>query len=346
MKILHTADVHLKKDDVKRLEIFEWMLNKAAEMKVDCFAIAGDLFESDTDATQLRKTVRKMFESVQYNFLIIPGNHDAHAFGPGYDYGANVLQLTEEPFHLFEKGGVRICGVPYQERKFSDCIRNVPKEVDFLVAHGTLYDQSFIFTMLEDIETQYMPIYPAHLDGIARYVALGHLHSRSIELKYGSTRVVYPGSPSALDTKCADVRNFYVVEVDGSQMNVSKHRVEVAPYWVERDFFVFPDVENEILNDVESFLAGVDESTAMPNIIIQGYTEAREKEFKSRIESVVTKFCEGFQDFRIAIEVQSWDVIMKNNMVKRFVSKTQELDDRLRTKVFEITFPIFDKLLR
>lgn len=346
MKILHTADVHLKKDDVKRLEIFEWMLNKAVEMKVDYFAIAGDLFESDTDATQLRKTARKMFESVSYDFLIIPGNHDAHAFGRDQDYGENVLQLTEEPFHLIEKDGMRICGVPYQERKFSDCIRNVPKEVDLLVAHGTLYDQSFIFTVLEDIETQYMPIYPAHLDGIARYVALGHLHSRSIELKYGSTRVVYPGSPSALDTKCIDARNFYVVEVDGSLMNVSKHRVEVAPYWVERDFFVFPDVENEILNDVESFLAGVDESTAMPNISIRGYTVAGEKEYKSHVESLVAKFGERFQDFRIAVEVQSWDVIMKNSMVKRFVNKTQELDERLRTKVFEITFPIFDKLLR
>jgi DNA repair exonuclease SbcCD nuclease subunit len=346
MKILHTADVHLKKDDEKRLGIFEWMLRRAVEMEVDCFAIAGDLFESDTDATQLRQTVRKMFESVKYSFLIIPGNHDAHSFGPDYDYGKNVVQLTKEPFHPIERDGMRICGVPYQEKKFSDCIRNIPKNVDILIAHGTLYDQSFIFSVLEDIETEYMPIYPAHLDGIARYVALGHLHSRNIELKYGDTQVVYPGSPSALDAKCIDTRHFYSVEIDGSEVTVSKHRVDVAPYWVERDFFVFPDIENEVISDIESFLKGVDESTAMPNIGIRGYTVASEKEFKGRVHSVVTKFCERFQDSRIEIEVQSWDVIMKNRMVQRFVNKTQDLDDRLRTRVFEITFPIFDKVLR
>ncbi|KPK63198.1 hypothetical protein AMJ83_08120 [candidate division WOR_3 bacterium SM23_42] len=346
MKLLHTADVHLKKDDKKRLEIFEWMLDKAGEMKVDCFVIAGDLFESDTDATQLRQTVRKMFESVKCTFLIIPGNHDLHSFGPNYDYGENVVQLTEEPFHFIERDGVRICGVPYQEKKFSDCIRNIPKDIDILIAHGTLYDQSFIFSVLEDIETEYMPIYPTHLDGIARYVALGHLHSRNIELQYGGTQVVYPGSPSAIDTKCVDARYFHLIDVDGSDLKVSKCLVDIAPHWVERDFFVFPDVENEMIIKIESFLAETDDSTTMPSIVVRGYTAASEKEFKYRVQSMYTQYCKRFQDSRIEIDTQSWDMIMKNRMVQRFMSKTQELDDRLRTKVFEITFPIFDKVLR
>jgi DNA repair exonuclease SbcCD nuclease subunit len=346
MRILHTADVHLKKGEEKRLQIFDGMIRQAAEMEVGCFVIAGDLFDSDTDATQLRSTVRKMFESVGHTFLIIPGNHDMQSFGPEYDYGKNVVQLTDSPFHCYEMEEMKFCGVPYGERKFSDSIRNVPKGVDVLIAHGTLYDRSFIFSVLEDIETEYMPIYPAHLEGIARYVALGHLHSRNIELRYGRTQVVYSGSPSALDTKCVVPRHFFTIEIDGAEVHVSKHRVEGALYWAEKEFFVFPDIEEKIIADVESFLKEIDASTAMPNIVIRGYPLASEKEFEDRIASEVTGLCKQFEDFRLQIEVQSWDVIIQNRMVRRFVSKTKELDDNLRTKVFEIAFPIFDKVLR
>ncbi len=346
MRILHIADVHLKSGEQKRLQIFDGLLRKAAEIEADCVIIAGDLFDSDADATQMRNTVRKMFEAVKCTFLIIPGNHDLDSFGPGFDYGKNVVQLVDVPFSTYELEGIKFYGVPYGERKFSDNIRDIPKGVDVLIAHGTLYDRSFIFSVLEDIETEYMPIYPVHLEGIARYVALGHLHSRNIEMKYGTTKVVYPGSPTALDTKCIVPRCFYAIEIDSAQVNVSKHPVEGAHYWVEKEFFIFPDVEEKIIADVESCLENIDGSTAMPNISIRGYTLTSEKEFADSIEPKVAGLCKQFEDYKLEIAVQSWDVIMQNRMVQRFVSRTRELDDDLRTKVFEIAFPIFDKALR
>ena len=48
MKFLHTADLHLKKDEEKRTEILKWLIKKADELNVDYFIIAGDLFESNT----------------------------------------------------------------------------------------------------------------------------------------------------------------------------------------------------------------------------------------------------------------------------------------------------------
>jgi predicted RNase H-like nuclease len=90
----------------------------------------------------------------------------------------------------------------------------------------------------------------------------------------------------------------------------------------------------------------MDRSIAMPNISIRGYTAASEKKFRDRIEREVTGLCKQFEDFKLEIAVQSWDVIMQNRMVQRFVSKTKELSDDLRTKVFEIAFPILDKALR
>ena len=127
---------------------------------------------------------------------------------------------------------------------------------------------------------------------------------------------------------------------------MSKHPVGGAHYWAEKDFFVFPDVEDKIVTDIESFLAGVDHAAAMPNIYIRGYTSVSEKEFRDGIEPKIAGMCRQFEDFKLEIEVQSWDVVMQNRMVQRFVSKTKELNDDLRTKVFEIAFPIFDKALR
>jgi DNA repair exonuclease SbcCD nuclease subunit len=204
MKFLHTADLHIKKGEKNRIEILQWLINKAEAMQVDFFIIAGDLFESDTDAIILRQEIKSIFRASSCKFLIIPGNHDLKSYSHDYDYGDNVIQLIETPFEIIELNNLKVCGVPYQNKRFSECIKNIPENIDILTAHGTLYDESFIFSMLDDKETKYMPIYPANLENIARYVAMGHLHSKSIEKRYKNTHVVYPGSPIALDTKCID----------------------------------------------------------------------------------------------------------------------------------------------
>ena len=46
------------------------------------------------------------------------------------------------------------------------------------------------------------------------------------------------------------------------------------------------------------------------------------------------------------VEVESWDKLMTNPMVQRFAAATKGLDDEVRMKVFEITFPIFSKSLK
>ena len=92
MKFLHTADIHLKKNDQKRLQIFKWLIEKADQKKIDYFIIAGDLFDSDTDATELRPSLKKIFDRAKTQFLVIPGNHDTGSFGEEYDYGQNVIQ--------------------------------------------------------------------------------------------------------------------------------------------------------------------------------------------------------------------------------------------------------------
>lgn len=346
MKFLHTADIHLKKGEERRLEVFAWLLKKAGELKVDYFVVAGDLFDSDSDATLLRQEVRGMCEASKFQILFIPGNHDARSFGPEYEYGSNVIQLTDRPFQLLQSGGLRICGVPYGDNKFSDSAKDMPHDIDVLIAHGTLYDQSFIFSLLEDQETKYMPIFPIDLENVARYVAMGHLHTRCIEQQYDGTRAVYPGSPVAIDSKCVGVRHFYLLNIDENRMEMEKHEVEIAEYWLTKEFFVYPGVEKTILDSIEDYLRNLDDSRVMPNIAVAGYIGEKEKEYLDLLSDIQQSHAGKFPDLRINAEIQSWDKLMTNPLIQNFVARTEGLGDELRLKVFEITFPIFSKALK
>ncbi|KPJ72671.1 hypothetical protein AMJ52_05570 [candidate division TA06 bacterium DG_78] len=347
MNIIHTADLHLKKATDERIEVLQWLIQKAARLKVDLFIIAGDLFESDTDATILRPDVKKIFEHANTTFLIIPGNHDAKSFSHNYDYGNNVIQLIQTPFEIIERGEIKMCAVPFQEKKFSECVRDIPNDIDILIAHGTLYDESFIFSMLDDEETKYMPIFPANLDNLARYVALGHLHSRNIEKQYGGTKVVYPGSPIALDTKCVNERVFYFLDVDKNKIDIEPIKIDISSFWQLKEFFVFPGIEKEIINNVESYLRGIDNKNIMPTVCIKGFIGEKDKDFNNQINAIKEKYHDKFAELRIDDEeIQSWDKILQNRMVKTFVEKTMKFEDDLRMKIFEIAFPIFHEALK
>jgi len=346
VKFLHTADIHLKKGDKKRVEVLKWMVEKADQEKIDYFIIAGDLFDSNTDAIELRPIVKSIFERTKIQFLIIPGNHDAGSYDPAHDYGQNVTQFYKSPFEIMEEQNMIICAVPYQNKKFSECIKNIPTKIDLLLCHGTLYDESFIYSMLDDEETSYMPIFPGNLENISRYVALGHLHAHTIERKYKNTHVVYPGSPVAIDTKCTEKRYCYILTMENNKLEIAPLEIEISPYWVKKDFFVFPGNENALLANIETHINGLKGQRVMPDITVQGYIAENDRAFSERIMSLKHKYADDFEELRIESEISTWSSIMQNQMVRNFVHRTAELDNDLRMKIFEIIFPIFNKTLK
>ena len=76
MKILHTADIHLRGDKDERWEALQKLIENGKENKVSIFAICGDLFDKDVDAESLRPKIRELFSNTGFKVLIIPGNHD------------------------------------------------------------------------------------------------------------------------------------------------------------------------------------------------------------------------------------------------------------------------------
>ncbi len=346
MRFLHTADVHLKKTGPERRKILEWLIENLVRFKADALVIAGDLFNDDTESTVLRPEVQGIFQRTRAQIIIIPGNHDKNSYGDDFDYGGNVIQLTRKPFELIELHNIRIAGIPYQEERFSTCIQNLPKDIDLLIAHGTLYDESFIFNYIEDKETQYMPIFPQNLAGLARYIALGHIHSRSIEKKYNNTRVVYPGSPIALDIKCVGPRYVYLVELSKTELRIKPVLIEISPYWIIKEFFLFPGVEDAVVKEIDTFLNDIKNKNVMVNITIRGFCEESDKDFNERIEETEEKWRERFVKLEIIKDIQSWTSLLQNNQIKKFIEHTRGIEQNLRMKILELSLPIFSKMLR
>ncbi len=352
MRVLHTADLHLKEGEDDRLVILEELIQKANESKVGAFIIAGDLFESDKDAAILRSMVKSIFDQCRSPVIVIPGNHDPGSFGPDYDYGRNVMQAYKKPLTIFEIGPLRIAAIPYHEADFTECVKDLPRNTDILVAHGTVYDRSFIFTLMDEEEEEgktYMPMMPSNLAGICRYCALGHLHTRSIHVQYRNTHVVYPGSPMALTTKCDIERAVVMVDLvaDNPRVSVELHKLDRVPFWQRRSFFVFPDYEQKILADLNDFIKGLDRSRIMPDIEIRGYIGSGGREFNRKLVEMDKEMDNAFYRHKLEYDrIQSWDRVLGHAMVKRFVEKTRDLDNELRFKVFELAFPVFSDAIK
>jgi DNA repair exonuclease SbcCD nuclease subunit len=348
MIIFHTADLHLKAGQEKRLEILRWLAGKAVQAKAAAFIIAGDLFDSDTDAAVLRTAVKKILESApDTTFFVIPGNHDAGSFHPDYDYGRNVVQLTEKPFQLAEHKGIRFCGIPYQPADFAGCVRDLPPGIDVLIVHGTLYDRDFIRTVVDDEETKYLPILPADLENIARYVALGHIHARAFEKQYQKTRVASPGSALALDIKCRTKRIFYRLTIDRAKIELTPVEIETALHWQDEEFFVFPGNEEKILETVRDRLSGLDPKKIMPHIIIRGFLGEKGREFGARLEQIRSDLSPRFSDFVLSDpDIKSWDQIINQPTVQKFILRTEPLDAELRYKIYDLIFPIFSETIK
>jgi DNA repair exonuclease SbcCD nuclease subunit len=189
-------------------------------------------------------------------------------------------------------------------------------------------------------------MFPANLENRARYVALGHLHSRCVEKHYKKTRVVYPGSPIALDTKCDKERVFSFVTMNEKQVTVDFIKVEGSPYYLRKELFVFPGSEEKKMVGLTSFLNKLDGTKVMPNVVINGYIAQKDREFEKKIKTIEQSFKEKFLDLNIENKVHAWDTIIENRVVQNFVRKTQNLDDELRSKIHEIVFPIFSDALK
>jgi len=327
MKILHTADIHLRGDKDERWEALQKLIETSKENKVSIFAICGDLFDKDVDAESLRPKIRELFSNTGFKVLIIPGNHDKDSYKSGMYFGEDVSILGTLPF---EDDNVRIVGMPFEPVQGEELLTKIrtlreiltPDKKNILLCHGELLDAFFYRTDFgAEGDGRYMPFKLSYFEGLnVDYVLAGHFHSKfDIRQLRNGGYFVYPGSPVSV-TKS---------EVGQRKVNIFELGEPPEEYLI--DTFHFEEVTVELSpfkdeNPVE-ILRGRFEKLhprATAILTVKGYVNSEkvqmlEPDIVAQIREMVGAKC-GVEHY----EFRDISKILENDLFKDFTYKVRE----------------------
>ena len=223
MRILHTADLHLRTTDDERWDALGVILDKAEELKAGALVVSGDMFDKGVDAQRLKMPLREVFERRSVPVLILPGNHDEKGLHAGDFFGERVTVMTDLA-QTVDLGLTRIVGVPYEdvgpetvlERLLAarDLIRREEGATNVLLFHGELLDlmpEPAAFG--EEEGHDYMPVRLSAFAGLGfDYVLAGHFHRNYDVRQFDGGYFVYSGSPVSITRKETGRRHAIVVD--------------------------------------------------------------------------------------------------------------------------------------
>jgi len=330
LKILHTADVHLKRDDPKTVEALKQVLNKAEEVDIDLLTIGGDLFDSPEDAEALRPELRELLKDNPYNILAIPGNHDEDVYRENLRFGNDLKILTDTPYATREFGDVEIIGVPFQssmdDELFSALQEKSSNEIQLMLLHCTL-DIGFQSGGVGEEEGEYFPVTKATLAELEYdYVLAGHIHStdREVPLDNGGT-FIYPGSPVSHSTKETGRRK--TVLIDTEEENISSVSLSTF-YYDSFSEMVRPGDEHEVVDEIKEWVNRRKEDNCELAVSVDGFVDRDENEFYEELEDAVGP-AELSDSFR------SVSPVLNHPLYQRFMEKLEEKDDLEEKEVVE-----------
>ncbi len=283
MKILHTADLHLKTKD--QLTIVQSIIDLAKKERVDLIIIAGDLFDATANGRVLETALLPLWSHFEGDILVVPGNHDYKYLQHRDSVAPNVTIAHKAPYSVAKIEGVYFVCVPYQANCSLVDIEIPSYEPSILITHGTFGAQNS--------ENSYFPITSSDVGGKYRYVALGHYHTWFDKWVDG-TLVVNPGAPR--QTRKTDKGLRYVSLVDTNTWMME--RVALSVSFVEYITFPLSVIDSE--EDIEERLLAVTKTLktnpyATLEIAVQG--------------SVV------FSKFSLSEHIDQWNTFLKDNNI-------------------------------
>lgn len=327
VKILHTADIHLKEYKDERWEALEQLVEIGKRNAVDALTICGDLFDKDVDAENLRPKIREVFSNIPFKVLIIPGNHDAESYKGGMYFGEDVFILTGSPF---EYGDVRIIGLPFEPihgEKLLGKIRALketltPDKKNVLLCHGELLDAFFSRADFGDEgEERYMPFKLSYFEGLnIDYVLAGHFHSKFDDrrLKNGGY-FVYPGSPVSITQRETGQRGVNLFEVGSPPQEYPLDTFHFQEITIELNPFKDEDILKVVQERFEKL-----HPKASAILTVKGYVNSEkiqmtEQDIVSQIKETTKGKCAEEH-----YELSDISRILENDLFKSFTNKAKE----------------------
>lgn len=321
MRILHTADVHLK--TAGDLSILQTIIRTAADKKCAAILIAGDLFDQQSAGLATEQAIPQIFQEFEGEILILPGNHDYEILQGKKSLSRNSMILNSREFIIRRKlDNAELAAVPFRKDLSMKDIGAIDcdPENSILLAHGNYYTNEFFY---DDEVKKYFPIFDEDLRDNYRYVALGHYH-RHFRYELGRTVVLNPGSPRI--TRASDTGPRMVSILDTSNWkdeSVTLPVEYILPLEIYASVFDTPEILREKLK--QKLQAIQNPKLARPSVVLRG-TLSSEIEITS-LQEMLSQTANQSIGKAAEIDTRELHLIDKNLTAHPFVkSLLAELD--------------------
>jgi len=327
MKILHTADLHLRDQGDERWQVLEELIRLGREERIGVFVISGDLFNRDVDAENLRAPIRELFSNNDLKVVICPGNHDKSSFKEDLFFGEDAVILGDRPVEI---RNARFCGLPFENlegdklvsklRLLGNFMKN--DKTNILVYHGELLDSFFSRKDFgEEGEGRYMPARLSYFRGLnIDYVLAGHFHTRfdvrAIEEK---SYFVYPGSPISITRRETGQRQVNLFETGKPP---SGHLLD-TPFFDETVITLDPFCGENPMEKIKEELENV-HPKARVILRIAGYIDGKSsKTTESGLVSEIKKLTKR-KSIEASYEFRDIQKILDNDIFRNFLSRLEQ----------------------
>ncbi len=279
MKILHTADVHLREDNKERWDALCEIIETGKKEAIDALVISGDLFDADMDALKLKGGLRELFSDVDYDIVVIPGNHDSKSYEDRAFFGSRVkvIRTFEE---RYETNDAVISGMPFKninEHEIYSALRGISdslslKKCNILVYHGELLDSYYsTHDFGDEGGNRYMPVRLDYFSDLNfDYVLAGHFHTNFnvFEFKKGARPgyFVFPGSPVSITKRESGKRKANLLNTG----NRPEELLIDSSYYEKIDIRLDPFADTDPVAVIRKRLAGT-ELKAKVLLSVEGY---------------------------------------------------------------------------
>jgi DNA repair exonuclease SbcCD nuclease subunit len=331
MKILHTADIHLKKYEDERWQTLEKLIETGKKERIDCFIISGDLFDQGADAERLRPRIREMFTNNGFKIFLIPGNHDIGSFQEGSYFGEDIVIIKDFLNPYVYKDTV-FWGMPFEHIHGNEILNRLymmgkklnREKHNILLFHGELTDGFFSRKDFgEEGESRYMPVKLDYFQDIGfEYILAGHFHTKfSMWSIQDKVFFVYPGSPISITKKETGQRKVNIFEVGAPP----KEYLINSPYYEDISIEFDPFTTFKPTDLVQEKFTNLNPS-AKVILYIKGYLDREkvnlsESDIVRQIDEIVGSKCvEKHMEFK---DIHDF---LEDDLFKTFLTKIEDRD--------------------
>ncbi|MBE6509902.1 MAG: metallophosphoesterase [Methanobrevibacter sp.] len=272
MKFAHLADTHLGyrqfglfEREKDFYEVFEKIIDRIIEEKVDFVIHSGDLFDSSRPSPMALLTFQKglvKLKNANIPIYAIAGNHDfamrKGSIPPQVLFKKFGLKVISPINTNYMYGDVFIAGFPFHSSSQDKVLKSKLAELSKKAANH----EKSILVLHQGVDKYFNLQYELEIGEIPdnfTYYAMGHLHNY-INDDFGKGKLVYPGSSEIWKTtELEDYRRngkgFVIVDLDSTKPSVERIKIDLPREFIDKtiDFENLTSEIDSIKNTIKDF---------------------------------------------------------------------------------------------